>query len=171
MIRAATLVLCAALVASAVLPTPAAAAAVESSVMTPAEVVALGGDRDGMTVTVRGEALGETLDDGLGGSWVNVLGDGVALGLFGEPDLFEPIDGYGDYHTRGSIVEATGTYNAACDRHGGDRDVHIDVLRVVEAARPLDRPVHPWKAIAGLAMGGAAAALWLRYRRRLQRAF
>lgn len=154
----------------AVFPTQAVAEAV-GEVMSSAEVVALGAEGDGQTVTVRGEALGEALRDGTGGSWVNVLSDGVALGLWGDAELFEPITRFGDYHWRGEIVEATGVYNAACDQHGGDRDVHIESLRVVEAAEPIERPVQPWKLISGLAMAGAAGALWLRYRQRSQRSF
>lgn len=154
----------------AVLPTQAVAMAVGEA-MTSAEVIALGAEGDGQTVTVRGEALGEMTRDGRDGAWVNVLSDGVALGLWGAPGSFEPITRYGDYHWRGDIVEATGVFNAACDQHGGDRDVHIELLKVVEAAEPIDRPLQPWKLISGLAMAGAAGALWLRYRQRSQRAF
>lgn len=171
MSRLLVLALGGALAFCAVFPTQAVAAAVLSEVMSPAEVVALGGDGDGSTVTVEGEALGEMLNDGTGGSWVNVLGDGVAIGLWGEPELFEPIGEYGDYHMRGAIVRASGTYNAACDTHGGDRDVHIVSLEVTEAGEPIDRPLHPWKLVSGLVMAGAAGVLWLRYRQRSQRAF
>lgn len=154
----------------AVVPTPAMAEAMGEA-LSSAEVVALGAAGDGRTVKVRGEALGETILDGTGGGWVNVLSDGVALGLWGDPQLFEPIGQYGGYHWRGAIVEATGVYNAACDRHGGDRDVHIEALNVVEPGRPLDRPAQPWKLIAGLAMAGTAGVLWMRHRERMQRAY
>lgn len=154
-----TLVLAASVVCFLLLGTGPAGAA-EPPVLSPAEAVALGGQSDGARITVRGEALGEVLRDGGGGSWLNVLGDGTAIGLWGERELFDVVDEFGDYHQRGQVVQATGIYNAACNQHGGDRDVHVTSVRVVAPAEPIERQFHWWKVIGGGVMLALAAALW-----------
>ncbi|HSK47097.1 MAG TPA: hypothetical protein VLA05_03725 [Coriobacteriia bacterium] len=161
--RITSCLLIAACVAWASLPSGAFAA---TAPLSPAQVVALDNGSDGSTVTVRGEALGEVLRAQGGGSWLNVLGDGVAIGLWGDTQLYSPVEEFGDYHWRGALVEATGVYNVACDQHGGDRDVHITRLSVIEPGARIERPVHLWKLVVGAAIASATALLWLRGRRR-----
>lgn len=125
--------------------------------LTPAEVVALGGAPDGALVSVEGEAIGDILKAGKGGSWLNILGDSVAVGLWAQdPALFTDVQRLGDYKTRGDILRVEGTYNAACDLHGGDRDVHLLRLTVISPGEPIERPVKWWKLFVGFALIAAA---------------
>lgn len=139
-------------------------------VRSPAEIVALGAAPDGARVTVRGEAIGDIIRAGGGGAWLNVLGDGTALGLWAEdPSLWEAVDTLGDYHHRGTIVEAVGVYNAACDVHGGDRDVHVVAVTIVEPGERIDHPLQLWKLPLGLGLIGTAGVLWVFHKRRTAR--
>ena len=155
------------LLACLALPAGALGALAEAptEVLTPAEVVVLGGDADGQRVTVRGEAIGSSLRGGDGGTWVNVGQEGTAIGLWGEEKFAARVQSYGDYHSTGDIVVASGIYNAACDQHGGDRDVHFDSLEVVERGTLIERSVHWWKLLAGVGFAAGAGGLWFRYRR------
>lgn len=159
--------LAATLLSSMLLAAPVLAAeSVPDGVMSPAEVVALGADEDGARITVRGEAIGDILKAGKGGAWLNILGDGTVIGLWSEDeDGFEHVGTLGDYHNRGAIVEVRGTYNAACEQHGGDRDVHADVITVIAPSEPIERPVQLWKLALGLTLIAAAGLIWLQRRR------
>lgn len=139
--------------------------------LAPAEVVAIGADDDGLEVVVRGEAIGDRLNGRDGGYWLNVGQDGTAIGLWGPRELSDTVEDLGDYHASGDIVEARGTYNAACDTHGGDRDVHITELRVIERGAPIERPVGWWQVPVGFAFFAVAGLLWQRHRTKMQRTF
>lgn len=153
------------------LQTPSGDSEAPGDVLTPAEVIDLGEAEDGARITVRGEAIGEALRAVGGGEWVNVGLDGSAIGLWGPKGMSDGIDRFGRYRVRGAIVEAEGTYNAACDQHGGDRDVHVDELRVIESSEDMPQTVHPAKLLSALGLGLLTGVLALVYRIRKHRAF
>jgi hypothetical protein len=119
---------------------------------------------DGATVRFSGEAIGEALKAGGDYRWVNVLADGVAIGVFTPQELVGDIDGYGDWDRTGSIVEVTGVYNVACEQHGGDLDVHATDVRVTRRSIARTHPVRPYKAIVAFLAAAVGIALALRYR-------
>lgn len=125
-------------------------------------------DLDGRTVRFTGEAIGETLRADSRTRWVNVLEDGVAIGVVAPNAMLEPIDGFGDWSRRGTIVEVTGVFNVACPQHGGDLDVHAQEIRILEPSKPIERPVQPAKAaVAALAFALAGGLFVLmRYLKR-----
>lgn len=149
-----------------VLATPAAAQ--ELRVLTPAEAVtqaldsadAAGG---GVTVTVEGEAVGEALAAPGGRRWVNLFGDGTALGVVVSVRDAESIPAFGEYRQRGATVRVTGSMRHGCDEHGGDLDLHATSVAVLDAGEQLPHAVHPTKMWLALAALAVALLLWTRY--------
>ena len=148
--------------------TPAPAALPEG-VMTPAEVVVIDRSLDGSVVDLQGEAIGERIRAHGGGWWINVLGDGTAIGVWADDELAEVVDMFGTYQQNGDTVRVTGVVNVACDQHGGEFDVHASSIAVVEPGGPRDNPVHLWKGAVGLAGLVLALVLWQAHRRRRER--
>jgi hypothetical protein len=132
---------------------------------------------NGTTVTFAGEAIGEVMARG-DYAWIHLNDDpyeaanveegaklkgynsGMAIWI--PTALTKTIDTYGDYKHEGSIVQITGTFNAACKEHGGDMDIHATTLTVIRAGHVVADPVAGWKAAlaAGLALA-AGVLFWL----------
>lgn len=161
-------------VALCVLAAPASAQA--SEVLTPVEAVecALGSAdaaEEGVSVTVQGEAVGEALSAPGARRWVNLYGDGTALGVVVSERDAESIPAFGEYRRRGATVRATGTLRLGCDEHGGDLDLHASSVVVLDTGEELPHAVHPaklWLALAALAL---ALLLWVRYRQLRRRSY
>lgn len=118
---------------------------------------------DRQTVQFSGEAVGEALNAGRDYRWVNLLDEGIAIGVYTTAKSVAAIDGYGDYDRTGAVVEVVGVYNVACDQHGGDLDVHATSVRVIKGSVARDHPVRSSKALAALVALGLAAWLIRRY--------
>ncbi|MBE0477365.1 MAG: hypothetical protein IBX62_09735 [Coriobacteriia bacterium] len=147
---------------------PAVAWAVPE-VMSPAEVVADSLLLDGRSLTIEGEAIGEALRSDGGRVWVNVLGEGTALGTWTTAESAGGISVYGVYGRVGDRVRVTGRFNAACPRHGGDMDLHTDVFEVVRRGGDVYIPVAWWRFGVGAAGIALASILAWVYRRRSER--
>jgi hypothetical protein len=137
---------------------------------------------NGKTITFTGEAIGEVMVRG-DYAWIHLNDDaymeanveeGAKLGGYNSgmaiwipSALTAPVDTYGDYKHEGSIVQISGTFNAACKEHGGDTDIHATTLSVIRPGHLVDDPIPPWKAAlaAGLALL-AAGLYWLERRTR-----
>jgi hypothetical protein len=137
---------------------------------------------NGKTVTFTGEAIGEVMVRG-DYAWVHLNDDaymelnveeGAKLGGYNSgmavwipSPLTVPIDTYGDYKHEGSIVQISGTFNAACKEHGGDTDIHATTLSVIRPGHVVDDPIPTWKAVLAVALAALAAGLfWLEHRTR-----
>ena len=119
------------------------------------------------SVELTGEAIGDIMRRG-NYAWLNVSQGGVALGLWGNKELFGPITHLGDYSQTGDSLRIIGEFHLACPEHGGDMDVHITALQVVEPGIKTEHPVQPlhvWFSVAGMA-AAAILALILRLRNR-----
>lgn len=129
---------------------------------------------DGRSVRFAGEAIGEVMVRGEN-AWIHLNDDayqernieeGAELGgynsgmaVYVPADLVKRIDTYGDYKHEGSIVQVSGTFNAACREHGGDMDIHATRLDVLVPGHfVLDR-VLPWKVWLALLLSAVAGAL------------
>ena len=137
---------------------------------------------NGKTVTFHGEAIGEVMIRG-DYAWVHLNDDAYmeknveegaklagynsGMAVWVPAALTKTVDTYGDYKHEGSIVEITGTFNAACKEHGGDMDIHATSLKVLRVGHVVDDPVPAWKAAlaAGL-MLLAGGLYWLERRTR-----
>lgn len=149
---------------------PAAAVAQEALPMRIPEVVARAAELDGQQVIFEGEAIGEALRADRDSVWVNVLGDGTAIGVWMPREMARPIEHWGGYRQTGDTLRVTGVVNLACDSHGGDLDVHATALEVVERGVARSDTVRVRDALIGAAGFAAAAAAFLVARRRSLRA-
>jgi len=132
---------------------------------------------NGTRVTFTGEAIGEVMVRG-DYAWIHLNDDaymernaeeGAKLGGYNSgmaiwvpAALTKQIDTYGDYKHEGSIVQISGTFNAACKEHGGDMDIHADSVTMIRPGHVVVDPVPGWKAAlaAGLALL-AGALYWI----------
>ncbi|MGE5653474.1 MAG: hypothetical protein ACM3ZQ_04295 [Bacillota bacterium] len=108
------------------------------------QLIAEAGEYNGRTVVIRGEAFGDIMTRGSMG-WVNVLSEGVGIGIWADTNQLAKIRLLGSYRYRGDIAEVTGIFNRACSQHGGEPDIHALSLDVVEAGSPIARPLQAEK--------------------------
>ncbi len=156
--------------AAALLATIAPApAAPPAGVLTPAQVVEIDRALDGSVIELQGEAIGESLRAHGGGRWINLLGDGTAIGVWMTEEQAATVRLFGDHRTDGDIVRVTGVVNVSCDQHGGEFDVHAESVFVIEPGGPRDNPVQPWKGAVGLGGLFLAFGLWRAHRARRDR--
>lgn len=120
---------------------------------------------DGSKVAFTGEAIGQAMERGTM-AWVNVADSGGAIGVWMDAETAAAIRTLGSYRFRGDELRVTGTFSRACGEHGGDMDIHADL---VEILRPGERTPHPLDAArlstaVALSLAAAAALLLLRAR-------
>lgn len=105
---------------------------------------------DGQTIEFTGEAIGEAMSRG-DEVWLHLNDDAYAMQTTEEggtlsgfnsghavvvtPEMAERVTVFGDHKHRGDLVRVTGVFNAACDEHGGDMDIHATELEIVERGR------------------------------------
>jgi len=92
---------------------------------------------DGATVTLRGEVVGVLMRGDY--AWVNVLDNGVAIGVWCRANDAENVSIIGDYTHNGDNVEVVGTFHFACTEHGGDLDIHAENFTVLASGTPVER--------------------------------
>lgn len=124
---------------------------------------------DGQRVTLEGEVVSEALAGGRDHVWLNVLSEGVAIGVWMPETMAAQVTEFGRWSHDGDTVRATGVLNEACDLHGGDLDIHAEELTVIAAGRARSNPVQYWKLVPGLAGLLLAYALVRRAWRREER--
>ncbi len=87
---------------------------------------------NGKIIRFKGEVIGEPLGRG-NNRWINVLdNEGNAIGVWLSKNFIKDINHYGKYNVRGDIVEVTGIYHSICNEHGGDTDIHVNTLKILE---------------------------------------
>ena len=111
-------------------------ASAAGEVLDPAEVIEIDRARDGETIVIEGEAVGDVLRAMGGGHWVNVLGDEVGLGVWMDDDQVARIENLGEYQHSGDRIRVTGELNIACAEHGGEFDLHAESVEVIERGQP-----------------------------------
>lgn len=132
---------------------------------TGAELASMTSGLDGQLVRFEGEVISETLDGGQGHVWVNVLSEGVAIGVWMPAEMAGELEVFGRYSHTGDTVVVTGTLSEGCDLHGGDLDVHAERLELLTRGESRERPGDLWKLGVGLAGLTVAYAGWRRMRR------
>ncbi len=58
-------------------------------------------------------------------------GTNISIAIFVRPEHAEKIKNYGDYLTKGDIVEVEGVFNLTCSEHGGETDFHVTDLKIL----------------------------------------
>ena len=154
-----------ALCAASVSPQAGTAPAAGNDPVAVSDLVNRAREFDARAVVVHGEILGDVMRRGEY-VWLNLLDDGVAIGVWAkEKDL--PAIGYkGSYWAKGDIVSVEGTFHRACPDHGGDLDLHAASIATVQRGIPM--VVKAGKGRIAVAMGFclAGAVLTVRWRRR-----
>ncbi len=130
----------------------------------PAEVVEFDPSRDGSVIVVDGEAVGDVLRAQGGGSWVNILGEEVGLGIWMIAEMVEEIEHLGHYKHSGDVIRVTGTLNRTCETHGGEFDVHAHDVQILSVGEPVTHPLRLGRGITGIVGLLLALGMWLRYR-------
>ncbi|MDA3935311.1 MAG: hypothetical protein PF636_00400, partial [Actinomycetota bacterium] len=109
---------------------PMVALAVDGS-LTPADVVEIDRGLDGTYIEFQGEAIGEALRADSEHVWVNVLGGGMAVGVYLPSTSAELIETFGDHRHDGDVVRVGGIVNVGCDQHAGEFDVHAATFEII----------------------------------------
>ena len=120
---------------------------------------------DGARVEFSAEAIGDTIDAGDGYVWVNVGEGNSLIGVSMTREQSEEIRYFGRYGIEGSVLSIVGTFDIACDTHGGELDVHAEDVRIVSPGRELPAVFDSRKLYLGLALVAGGAILFYAYRR------
>jgi hypothetical protein len=102
--------------------------------------------------------------------WLNVLSGGVAIGVYAPESMASGIEEFGDYDTTGELLRVEGTFNAGCDEHGGDLDIHATAIEQTAAAVVRTHEIGWWKLWVGIVALSCAVAVLVRQRRAERRA-
>ena len=80
---------------------------------------------EGQTVMVKGEVVGERVNDELSSDrcWVTLQDD----------EQTQAIDTYGGYGKRGTTLQVRGTFHLECSEHQGMSDIHVEELSAISA--------------------------------------
>lgn len=144
-------ILCVCVALACALPGQAVAGASAPVEVTGPDLVSMTSGLDGRAVTFEGEVVSEALAGGRDSVWLNVLADGVAIGVWMPESMAQQVREFGRWSHTGDMVRVTGVLNEACDTHGGDLDIHAEGLAVVTAGEARSHPVRYWKLAPGLA--------------------
>lgn len=91
----------------------------------------------GKVVTIEGEAIGEEMKRG-DHSWININDGSNSIGLWLKNSDADNVKRFGNYKSKGDIVKVTGIFNINCKEHGGDIDIHVDNINVIEEGKKVD---------------------------------
>lgn len=152
----------------AVTPGEESAAVVETTVL---EMLRSTGDDDGMRVTFSAEAVGEAINGADGHYWVNVADRGHVIGVFMTPEQKDLVTNWGGYGSKGSELRIIGTLHTSCDGHGGELDVHADMVAVISPGGSYTTGVSTGKIHLAIGLCAAGLVVWIAYlvRRRMSR--
>jgi hypothetical protein len=112
---------------------------------------------DGQTVNVQGEAIGEVIERGEY-AWVNLGDGGNAIGIWMTLENAEKIQYFGDYKNVGDTLLITGIFTRNCSQHGGDVDIHCDVLEILAPGHRVAETVSPVKILTAFILAVLAAS-------------
>ncbi len=89
---------------------------------------------DGKVTAYEGEVVGEVMSRG-DYAWLNIHDGKNAIGVWVSRAMAGEISYTGTYKSRGDGVEVMGIFHRACPEHGGDLDIHAQVLRKIAVGR------------------------------------
>lgn len=121
---------------------------------------------DGKQVTFTGEVIGDIMKRGEY-AWINVSDGSNAIGIFAPYQETKKINYTGSYKYKGDKITVTGIFYRACAKHGGDMDIHSDVIQIVERGYKVQMPVSSSKIYiaAGLLFMSALLLVLVRKRK------
>lgn len=126
---------------------------------------------DGAKIAVEGEIIGDVMARG-DHSWINILDNGTAVGVWVGKDRLPEIAYIGSYGAMGDRVYISGIMHRACPEHGGDLDIHAETIALVKKGTPISHPLDLKRlgvAVALSVSGVLLAILWQKRERREKR--
>jgi hypothetical protein len=141
---------------------------------------------DGRVVTIQGEAIGDFMVRGVN-AWITVNDDAYSkasieeggelvgmsnsgIGVWIPEQQGRQIGTFGGWKNKGTIVRVTGVFHRACPEHGGDTDIHADLVEVIQQGHPFSKPFKWAELIAIIILCGVIGVLWNVRRHRLEKA-
>ncbi len=115
---------------------------------------------DGKIVIYEGEVIGDIMKRG-DFAWVNVNDGQSAIGIWINTSLVKDIVYTGSYKSVGDGVEVTGIFHRACPEHGGDLDIHAEVLRKTALGRSVQEKLNPGKRNLVIVLLGVLCLIWI----------
>ena len=119
---------------------------------------------DNTKITLKGETIVEAMNRGKY-SWVNISDGSTAMGIWIKSEQAQSIKNYGKYSYKGDIVEINGTFNRACEEHGGDMDVHAISVKIIDAGGSVTIPISNNKKVIALILTVITLILIFSYRK------
>lgn len=95
---------------------------------------------DGQTVRFRGEIVGDIMTRG-DHCWINVNDGSQAIGIYGLTEMVKSVKFVGDYKHTGDTVEVSGEFHKSCPQHGGELDIHVERLRIIQTGKNRGHPI------------------------------
>ena len=132
---------------------------------------------DGQTVQVKGEVVGDAINDESNESltWIALQDDDElnpqTISVLVSKQQAEVIDSYGHYGQQGSILQIRGTYHLACADHQGLSDIHAEEAQLVSEGRNIDillNPVILTAAVISVFLGGVLFVMYSIRRERMR---
>ncbi len=117
---------------------------------------------DGKLVTIRGEAIGESMNRG-DFTWININDTTNAIGVWLNKKEASKVTCFGTYDYTGDMVEITAIFHRACREHGGEADLHGNTIRMIEKGQKTKEMISPIKGICAIVLGVAALGMSLQF--------
>ncbi len=114
---------------------------------------------DAQTVIYSGEVIGDIMLRGEF-AWLNIHDGEHALGVWVKSAIAKTVQFTGNYKTRGDILEITGILNRACLQHGGELDIHAQIVRKVSPGRIVKEKLNFDKVRFSFILLGALLFIW-----------
>lgn len=120
---------------------------------------------DGKTVVYGGEVIGDVMVRG-DFAWINLNDGQNAIGIWLDKDLAKEIKYTGSYQAKGDRLEITGVFHRSCIQHGGDMDIHAQVLRKISPGELVKEQLHTGKRNFTIILLGILCLVLIFVRRR-----
>lgn len=121
----------------------------ESSLIDINDLIENAKELDGQEVTVQGEAIGEGMDRG-NYSWININDGTNAIGIWLDKSEADKVSNYGNYKYIGDTVKIRGIFHRACKEHGGEADLHSNLLEIVKDGYKVKEQITSVKIISAV---------------------
>ena len=115
---------------------------------------------DGRVVAYEGEVIGDVMSRG-NFSWINLYDGQNAVGCWVGSSLAKDIVYTGSYRTKGDLLEVIGIFYRSCPEHGGDLDIHVQVLRKIKSGRAVSGKISSEKKEFALTLFLILGAVWI----------
>ena len=132
---------------------------------------------DGQTVQVKGEVVGDAINDEDDNSfrWISLQDDDdlnpATLSVLVDEKQLALIDSFGRYGRQGSMLQVRGSYHLACADHDGLSDIHAEEVQVLSEGKEIDTPINPvviTAAVISVFLGCALLVLYSIRRERMR---